>query len=106
MPAHDLLDVDALAAATLKCPSVARLHPGGTRFVATYLPGRRVVGVRVGEDRVLVSVVLAQGASVPTLGKQVRDALAPLIAGRAADVHVADVDMGEGVGADAAGERA
>ena len=46
------------------CPAVAGLHPGGTKFVATYLPGRRVVGVRVEDDRVLLSVVLARGASV------------------------------------------
>jgi hypothetical protein len=85
------------------------LHPGGTRFVATYLPGRRVVGVRVDEDRVLLSVVLAQGASVGRLEQQVRDAVTPLVAGRAIDVHVADVDTGEELseelGADPAGER-
>ena len=109
MPAQEVLDVDAVAAATLGCPAVAGLHPGGTRFVATYLPGRRVVGVRVDEDRVLLSVVLAQGASGGRLEKQVRDAVAPLVAGRAIDVHVADVDTGEELseelGADPVGER-
>ncbi len=109
MPAKEVLDVDAVAAATLECPAVAGLHPGGTRFVATYLPGRRVVGVRVDEDRVLLSVVLAQGASVRRLEKQVRDAVTPLVAGRAIDVHVADVDTGEELseelGADPVGER-
>ena len=84
---------------------MAGLHPGGTRFVATYLPGRRVVGVRVDEDRVLLSVVLAQGASVCRLEKQVRDAVAPLVAGRAIDVHVADVDTGEELSAASARTR-
>ena len=42
----------------------------------------------------LVSVVLAHGSSVQVLEKQVRDALAPLVGGRAVDVHVADVDTG------------
>ena len=37
----------------------------------------------------------AQGASVPGLDKQVRNALAPLVEGRSVDVHVADVDTGE-----------
>jgi hypothetical protein len=95
MPAQETLDIDALAAATLDCPAVAGLHPGGTKFVATYLAGRRVVGVRAEDDRVLVSVVLARGASVQALEKQVRDALAPLVEGREIDVHVADVDTHE-----------
>ena len=99
MPAQETL-VDAVAAATLGCPAVAGMHPGGPRFVATYLPGRRVVGVRVEEDRVLVSVVLRQRASVPTLERQIRGALAPLVEGREVDVHVADVDTGQATGSD------
>lgn len=91
-----IFDVEALAAATLGCPAVAALSLGGTRFVATYLAGRRVVGVRVDDHRVLVSVVLAHGASVRRLDKQVRDALAPLVGGRYVDVHIADVDTGYG----------
>ena len=94
MPVQEPLDVDALAAATLGCPAVAGLHPGGTTLVASYLPGRRVVGVRADDDRVLVSVVLAHGSSVKVLEKQVREALAPLVGGRAVDVHVADVNTG------------
>src|SRR3954447_27003462 len=95
MPAQELLDVDSLAAAVVACPAVARLHPGGTKFVATYLPGRRIVGVRVDDERILVSTVLARGASVRTLESQVRKALAPLVRGRGIDVHVADIDIGE-----------
>ena len=82
MPAHGTLDVDALAATTLGCPAVAGLHPGGTTLVASYLPGRRVVGLRADDDRVLVSVVLAHGSSVKVLEKQVREALAPLVGAR------------------------
>ena len=62
--------------------------------MASYLPGRRVVGLRADDDRVLVSVVLAHGSSVKVLEKQVREALAPLVGGRAVDVHVADVNTG------------
>ena len=95
MPAQETPNVDALAAATLECRAVARLHPGGTKFVATYLAGRRVVGVRVEEDRVLLSVVLARGVSVQALEKQVRGALSSLVGGRDIDLHIADVDTGE-----------
>jgi hypothetical protein len=98
MPSQETLDVDAVAAATLDCRAVAGLHDGGKRFVATYLPGRRVIGVRADDGRVLVSVVLAQGASVGTLERQVRSALAPLVQGREIDVHVAEVDTGEDEG--------
>ena len=91
MPAFATADVDAIAAAMLACPAVAGLHEGGTRAVATYLPGRRVVGVRVEEQRVLVSVVLASGYSVRMLEAQVRSRLAPHVRGRQVDVHVADV---------------
>lgn len=89
--AQDTCDVDAIAAAALACSAVAGLNEGGTRAVATYLPGRRVVGVRVEDRRVLVSVVLASGSSVQSLEAQVRSALAPHVAGRQVDVHVADV---------------
>jgi len=92
VPAQDTCDVDAIAAATMACPAVAGLDEGGTRAVATYLPGRRVVGIRVEDGRVLVSVVLALGFSVQTLEVQVRSALAGHIRGRQVDVHVADVE--------------
>lgn len=90
-PAQGECDVDAVAAATLACPAVAGLHEGGARAVATYLPSRRVVGVRVEDRRVLVSVVLAAGSSVRSLEEQARSALAPHVGGRQIDVHVADV---------------
>ena len=91
LPAFATADVDAIAAAMMACPAVAALHEGGTRAVATYLPGRRVVGVRIEEERVLVSVVLASGSSVQMLEAQVRSRLAPHVRGRQVDVHVADV---------------
>jgi hypothetical protein len=99
-PAQETYDVDVIAAAALACPAVAALHGGGPRVVATYLPGRRVEGVRVEDDRVLVSVVLVYGVHVRTLERQVRNALAPHVDGRSVDVHVADVqranDMSSG----------
>lgn len=84
-------DADAIAAATLACTSVAGLHEGGSRAVATYLPGRRVVGVQIDSHRVLVSVLLASRFSVRLLDAQVRSALAPLVGSREVDVYVADV---------------
>ncbi|MFC4071786.1 hypothetical protein [Actinoplanes subglobosus] len=44
-------------------PGVQRLHGGLFGEVATYLPGRRVSGIRIAADRVEVHVVL--DANVP-----------------------------------------
>jgi hypothetical protein len=93
LPALDTSHVDAIAAVTVACPAVAGLHEAGVLAVATYLPGRRVAGVRVEDRRVLVSVVLASGSSVRALEEQVRNALAPHVGGRPVDVHVADVQI-------------
>jgi uncharacterized alkaline shock family protein YloU len=82
---------DAIAAAVTACPAVAALHGGGLRRTATYLPGRLVEGVHVDDDRVRVSVVVVQGVSVAEVAEQIRAAVAPLIPGRAVDVHIADL---------------
>jgi hypothetical protein len=84
---------DAVASAVRRCPAVAGLHGGGPVQVATYLPGRRVEGVRLEDDRVLVSVVAAYGAPLTALTGQVRAAVGPLAGGRRVDVHVADVRL-------------
>ena len=84
-------EVDLLAAAVLGCPAVVSLHPGGPRYVATFLPGRRVGGVRVDDTVVEVAVVAAAGIPVHSVASQVRSAVASLAAGRAVDVHIADV---------------
>ncbi len=85
------IEVDLIAAAVLGCPAVVSLHPGGPRYVATFLPGRRVGGVRVDDTVVEVAVVAAAGIPVHAVASQVRSAVVPLAAGRAVDVHIADV---------------
>lgn len=82
---------DAIATAVAACPAVVSLAGGGPGLIATYLPGRRVDGVRLGPDRVTVSVVGVQGIPVAVLADQVRAAVAPLAPGVPVDVHVADV---------------
>ncbi|NMR20082.1 hypothetical protein HIR71_07590 [Cellulomonas fimi] len=84
-------EVDLIATAVLGCPAVVALDTGGLRMVATYLPGRRVVGVRTDEQLVEVAVVGALGVPVTGLDRQVRAAVAPYAAGRRVDLHVADL---------------
>ena len=85
--------VEALAAAVLACPAVAALSGGRFHQVATYLPGRRLEGVRVEEDRIVLSVVVVAGVPVIALDSQVRSAVAPWSAGRRVDLHVADLQL-------------
>src|SRR6185312_7323218 len=49
--------VEAIAAAVLASPAVARLHGGRFNTVASYLPGRRFVGVAVTPSEITVGVV-------------------------------------------------
>jgi len=57
-------DADAIAAAVASCPSVSGLSGGFAGEVATYLPGRRVTGVRTQADAVEVHVVARYGATL------------------------------------------
>lgn len=81
---------DAVAAAVRAVPGVHDLHPGAPGEVATYLPGRRVVGVRLLDPGCEVHLVLDLGAPVHETTDRVRSALAPLVGGPV-HVHVEDV---------------
>jgi hypothetical protein len=90
------VDPDVIAGRTAGCPSVARLSPGPLGEVATYLPGRRVPGVRLPGDRIEIHVVARWGIRVPDVAAEVRAAVGPVSAGLPIDVHVDDVDIPAG----------
>jgi len=71
---------DAVAALVLAVPGVARLHPGRFGEVATYLPGRRVTGVKLTDDRVEVHVVVAYDEPIRALAQQIHTAVAAVVA--------------------------
>ncbi len=87
----DGVDVDAVATAVRGCPGVLDLHGGPPQLIATYLPGRRVEGVRVDRGVVAVQVRARWGTPVSDLSAQIRAALRPLAAGRRIDIVWADV---------------
>jgi len=62
---------DAVAALVLAVPGVAGLHPGRFGEVATYLPGRRVTGVKLNEDRVEIHVVVEFDAPIRTVAQRI-----------------------------------
>jgi len=88
------VDADAVAAAVGACPEVAGLSGGPFGEVATYLPGRRVEGVRVSSDRVEVHVVAWYGVPLRQIADRVRRTVAPVVAGRAVDVSFEDITTG------------
>lgn len=87
----DGVDVDAVAGAARSRAAVAGLHGGSPGEIATYLPGRRVVGVRVAPDAVLVAVCARWGVPAVEVAAQIRTAVGPLAPGRRVDVMLADV---------------
>nr|MDQ3385508.1 hypothetical protein [Actinomycetota bacterium] len=87
------VDVDAVAAAVVACPSVAHLVQGGPgEVVATFLPGRRVGGVRVTDEAIEVHIATRWDVPIPMAAAEVRLALGGLAAARSITVAVDDVD--------------
>jgi len=85
------VNVDALAAAVRSCPAVDDLDGGPLGTVATYLPGRRVPGIRIGADRATIQVRGKWDVPIREPAGQVLAAVAPLTGGRTIDIFVADV---------------
>jgi hypothetical protein len=89
----DLPDPDAIAAAVATCPSVAGLSGGIAGEIATYLPGRRVSGIRLSEGAVEVHVVARYGVPLAAIDREVRGAVNAAAPGPlAVTVVLADVE--------------
>jgi uncharacterized alkaline shock family protein YloU len=82
---------DLIAAAVTGCPDVAGLTQVPGRPVATYLPGRTVSGVAVRPAEVEICVVARYGRPLPQVAEQIRQAVEPLVPGRAVDVVIGDI---------------
>jgi uncharacterized alkaline shock family protein YloU len=89
-PASDPDPAEAVASATLAVAGVHALHAGIVGEVSTYLPGRRVNGVRLREDGCEVHVVLDWGSPVRETADAVRTAVEALVDG---PVHVTVEDV-------------
>ncbi|MFI9818154.1 hypothetical protein [Saccharothrix variisporea] len=86
-PAEHVEPAERVEAALLAHPSVARLHGG----FASYLPGRRVDGVRL-TDRTAVSVVLRAGRPIPEVVEELRAAVREVAGPAPVDITVADLE--------------
>ncbi|MFP5078704.1 hypothetical protein ACLE20_15510 [Rhizobium sp. YIM 134829] len=82
---------ERLAAAVLAVPGVAALHPGMFGEVGTYLPGRRVAGIRVADHAVDVHIIVVFGVAVRDTAAAVRATVGRLHPGAEVNVTVEDV---------------
>lgn len=88
-----MADLEAVAAAALGCPLIAGLTGGIVGEVATYLPGRRVVGVRDADGVVEIHVVARWGRPLPEVADAVRAAVASHVDGQPVAVFVDDIEV-------------
>lgn len=79
--------------AVLSCPAVAKLDRGQFGTVASYLPGRQIVGVSTtgAGEPVEVSVVLYLSTPVPVAVNDVRDRVRTVAGDVPVNVTVADL---------------
>lgn len=83
----------AIAAEVQAHPAVVRLDGGPFERTTSYLPGRRLVGVRVDEEagKAEIGVVLRLGRPLPEVVAELRQRVAGLTGGIPVDVTVADL---------------
>jgi hypothetical protein len=84
---------ERVAAAVTAHPAVAGLHGGIYGSVTTYLPGRKLVGVRigVGDEPVEVAVVLRAEQPIPDVVRSLRREVSRICDGAVVDITVADI---------------
>ena len=87
------VDVDAVARVVAAVPGVESLSSGRVPEVATYLPGRRVAGIRVTDRDVEIHVKARWRRPLPEVAESVRAAVAPLVGARSVSVHVDDIEL-------------
>ena len=87
-----------IADTVLAHPAVAGLHAGPFGVIASYLPGRRVDGVRIADDGSAVDVAiivdlaaLEPGRPIPVVAQQLRTAIRELTGNARVDVLIVDL---------------
>ena len=86
-------DLEAVAAAALGSPLISGLTGGRFGEIATYLPGRRILGVRQVDGVVEVHVVAKWGAPLPEVAEVLRAAVAPHAGGLPVTIFVEDIEV-------------
>lgn len=89
------VDAESVAASVLESRSVVDLFSGDAVEVATYLPGKRVKGVRVRENEIEVHVVARWGSSMAAVADEIRRSVEPVAGGLPVSVFIDDVNSPE-----------
>jgi hypothetical protein len=87
------IDADRIATAVQASRRIAGLDSGRYGEIATYLPGRRVSGVRIRPDSVTVGVIGRYPATVTEIDTWVRATVGPL--DRPLHVYIGDLHIGD-----------
>ena len=90
-------DLEVVAAAALGSPVIAGLTGGRFGEVATYLPGRRILGIRAVEGEIELHVVARWDIPLPEVADAVRAAVAPYTGAMPVAVFVDDIEVSDGV---------
>jgi hypothetical protein len=85
---------EQVAAVVLAVPGVVRLHGGPFGGLGTYLPGKRVTGVRIDDAGTEVHVVVSTLEPIPLTGARIQRAVSA-VAPMPVRVHVDDIDVPE-----------
>lgn len=87
------IDADRIATAVRASRYIAGLDSGRYGEIATYLPGRRVSGVRIRPDSVTIGVIGRYPATATEIDAWVRATVGPL--DRPLHVHISDLHIGD-----------
>lgn len=82
--------VERAASAALATPGVAALHGGMFGEVATYLPGRRILGITLDEQSCAVHLTVRYPADLYETADRVRAAVEPIVG---VPVHITIEDL-------------
>ncbi|UJW31336.1 hypothetical protein L3Q67_40140 [Saccharothrix sp. AJ9571] len=87
---------DEIAGAVLAHPSVVRLAGGAVGGHITYLPGRRVVGVRTAGPGIEIAVVVRLGEPLTGVGAELRERVRRIAGDVPVDIEITDVTLTQG----------
>jgi hypothetical protein len=87
------IDPDRIATAVQASRHIASLDSGRYGEIATYLPGRRVSGVRIRPDSVTIGVIGRYPATATEIDAWVRATIGPL--DRPLHVYISDLHIGD-----------
>lgn len=77
--------------AVISVDGVVATHSGMFGEVGTYLPGRRIPGIRLGDDAVEVHVTVSYGSDLARTAAAIRSRVSALTGARTVDVRIEDI---------------